>query len=485
MSGEVGFVRNVRGPVAYLDGLPDISVGEMVSSASGARGFVGSLHDDVAEVFLLSDQAVSPGEMFTRTGELLDIPVGDFLLGRSINPVGDPVDGKGKLAIGKNAVRMSLDEPAVGIAGRRFISEQFDTGIGVIDTIFPIGKGQRELIIGEQRSGKTQFLLDIIANLRGSGMICVYAIIGKPVVETRDIWLQLTENKLLDNTVLVMSIAADPAPLTFLAPQTAMTVAQYFQRQGKDVLIILDDMGVAARNYREMALVSNRPPGRESYPGDIFYQQARLLERAGCFNPTAGSGSITALPVVELVLAEFSAFIPTNLMGMTDGHILFKAALSQQGTRPAVDRFLSVTRVGSQTQQRLQNALAMRLKETLARGAQLEVVSRFGSELPAETRAALLARQQVEELLNQKPFVKISKEVQTVMFALPFSSFLKGKTAAFVKDIKPKLLAAFTTDPQLIEFAKQVFTKKDLAELFAAVETIVPVLSKYVSNQPN
>lgn len=482
MAEEVGFVRNVRGPVAYLDGLPDVAVGELLEAKSGARGFVGSLHDDLAEVFLLSDQVVSPGEMFSRTGGLLSIPVGDFLLGRAINSVGDPVDGGAKF---KGKEFLALDQPAAGIAGRRFITEQFDTGIGVIDTIFPLGRGQRELVIGEQRSGKTQFLLDIIANLSGSGVVCVYALIGKPVVETRDIWIQLTENKLMDHTVLIMSIAADPAPLTFLTPQTAMTVAQYFQRKGKDVLVILDDMGVAARNYREMALVSNRPPGRESYPGDIFYQQARLLERAGCFNASAGGGSITALPVIELVLAEYAAFIPTNLMGMTDGHILFRSALSQQGTRPAVDRFLSVTRVGGQTQQRLQNALAMKLKETLARGAQLELVSRFGSELPEATKAALLERQQVEELLNQKPFVKIPKEVQMVMLSLPFTSFFKGKQLPFVKEIKPKLLEAFNKDAALAEFAKKVFSFTDLAALFAGIETIVPALSKYVPNQPN
>ncbi len=469
-NSEVGFIRAVRGPVAYVDGLPNVAVGEMVADGNGARGFVGSLHDEIAEVFLLTESAVEPGQMFTRTGEFLDLPVGDFLLGRAVDPLGDPLDNQGKLAMGDKVERLSLDQPAPGIAGRRFITDQFDTGIGVIDTIFPIGQGQRELVVGEQRSGKTQFLLDVVANTADKGIVCVYALIGKPVVETRDIWLQLVEEKLMGHVVLVMSTAADPAPLTFLAAQSAMTVAQYFQRRGRNVLVILDDMGVAARNYREMALVSNRPPGRESYPGDIFYQQARLLERAGCFNQTAGGGSITALPVIELVLAEFAAFIPTNLMGMTDGHLLFKAALSQQGTRPAVDRFLSVTRVGAQTQPRLQNSLAMRLKEILARGQQLEVVSRFGSELPAETRAALLQKQQVEELLNQKALVSIDREVQTVIYALPFTTFFKDKDVAYVHRVKEPLLSAFKTDPELVDFAKGVFKKKDLTELITAIE---------------
>jgi len=476
---EVGFVQSVRSSVAYLDGLPGVGVGEMVTSQSGARGFVGSLLSDRVEVFMLTDQKIQPGEMFTRTEKFLELPVGDFLLGRAINPLGEPVDGLGALASNKDdKSAMLLDQPAVGISGRRFITEQFETGISAVDTIFPLGKGQRELIIGEQRSGKTQFLLDIVANLKGLGVICIYALIGKPVVETRNVWLQLSDNDLMKYTILVMTTATDPSPMTFLTAQSAMTVAQHFQRQGRDVLVILDDMGVQARNYREMALVSQRPPGRESYPGDIFYQQARLLERAGCFNPTAGSGSITALPVIELVLAEFAAFIPTNLMGMTDGHLMFKSALSQQGKRPAIDLFLSVTRVGGQTQQRLQNSLATKIKGVLARGSQLEVVSRFGSELPVETKAVLLQKQQIEELLNQKPFALVPKEIQTVLLGLPFTSWLKGKDLAFIRNVKEKLLSSFMDDPELRKFAREVFAKKDLTELFAGLETIKPQLDK-------
>lgn len=479
MAEEVGFVQGVRGPVAYLDGLPGVGVNELVVAQSGARGFVGSLLPNQVEVFLLTDQKVEPGEMFRRTGEFLSLPAGEFLLGRAINPLGEPVDGLGPLAVPPTGNgKMLLDQSAVGISGRRFITEQLDVGIAKVDTIFPLGKGQRELVIGEQRSGKTQFLLDVVSNLKGMGVICVYALIGKPVVETRDIWLQLSDNELMKYTVLVISTATDPSPMTFLTAQAAMTIAQHFQRQGRDILVILDDMGVHARNYREMALVSQRPPGRESYPGDIFYQQARLLERAGCFNQSAGGGSITALPVVELLLAEFAAFIPTNLMGMTDGHLMFKSALSQQGQRPAIDLFLSVTRVGGQTQERLQNALATKVKGILARGSQLEVVSRFGSELPLETKAVLLQKRQIEELLNQRPFMLIPKQIQTILLALPFTSWLKGKDVAFVRAAKEKLVSAFMDDPELRKFAREVFAKKDLPELFAAIETIKGHLDK-------
>ncbi len=473
---EVGFVESVRGPVAYVSGLPTLQMAELIESESGAKGFVGALRENLAEVFLLSGGGVKAKEAFRRTGEILTVPVGDFLLGRAISPLGNPVDEGPAFAKASAGQRASLYEPAVGISGRRFITEQFDTGISAVDTIFPMGKGQRELIIGEQRSGKTGFLLDVITNLGSKNVVCVYALIGKPVAEVRDVWRELNEKKLSANTVLVVAKATDPAPLTFLAAPAAMSIATFFQKKGRDVLVILDDMGVQARTYREMALISNRPPGRESYPGDIFYQQARLLERAGCFNATAGGGSITALPVIELMLPELSAFIPTNLMGMTDGHLLFSSSLSQQGQRPAIDLTLSVTRVGSQTQKRIQNLLATKIKEVLARGTQMEAVSRFGSELATQTKALIIQKQQIEELLKQKSGVNLPKEMQTVFLALPFTSFLQGKDVAFVKTHKDQIETALLTDLEIVKLCKQAFEKTELSQLYKAIEEMKPKL---------
>lgn len=502
---EVGFVQSVQGRIAFVDGLPSVQVGELVVSDDGTKGYVGGLFPDRVEVYLLSDRVVVPGQKFSKSGEYLEVLVGDFLLGRVINALGEPIDDKPlDFARGKGSgfrvhpegsprgftpmgpeEKRRIDQPAVGIAGRRFIEEQFDTGITVIDTLFPLGKGQRELLVGESRSGKSDFILDVVANQKERGVVCVYTLVGKPMVEVRDVWKRLEERGLLGYTVVVASTSTDPSPAIFLTPQTGLTIAQYFQSLGRDVLLILDDMGTHARNYREMSLLSGRPPGRESYPGDIFFQQARLLERAGCFTKEAGGGSITALPVIELALSEFAAFIPTNLMGMTDGHFLFRSGLAQQGRRPAIDLFLSVTRVGSQTQKRLQNLLAMKVKETLARGTQLEVVSRFGSELPLETQKILAQKDWILELLIQKPMSFVPKDAQTVMLAVPFTSILSGKDRAFVKANFDNLVSSLSSDPELAKLTKEVFTKKDLSELFAAVEGLKSTFLKYLIIVPD
>ncbi len=478
---EIGFVIGVQGRIAFVDGLPTVQVGELVETENNGLGYVGAILPERVEVYLLSTVDLEPGQAVRRKGEYLQLAVGDFLLGRVIDPIGRSLDGE--VVPAKKASEMSsvrIDQPAVGIGGRRFITEQFDTGITLIDSVFPIGKGQRELILGESRSGKSSFLIDLVANQKGTGVVCVYVLIGKPLNEARDVCSRLAQAGLLEQTVVVTSVSLDPAPLIVLAPAAGISVAEFFQRQGKDVLIILDDMGAHARNYREMSLVSGRAPGRESYPGDIFYQQAKIMERAGCFSKEAGGGSITALPVMELSLADFSGFIPTNLMGMTDGHLLFKAGLAQQGKRPAIDLFFSVTRVGSQTQQRVQNMLSMRIKQVLARGAELEVVSRFGSELPFETQQILRQKEQIEELLIQEELVRVPLDSQVILLSLPFTKFLAGKDGVFVKNNIKKILAGLETEESLKSARKEVFAKKDLEELLSFLNTLTPVFEKMV-----
>ena len=461
---EVGFVQSVRGQVVYIDGLPNISMGEVVVGERGAKGYVGSFYQDHAEVFLLEGSA-EPGEMFSRKGVGLEILVGDFLLGRVINPLGKVIDDKGGLN-SKNGEKNPVFRKSVGIVGRRFIENQFDTGIAVIDTIFPLGKGQRELFLGESRSGKTQTLIDIVANQAAKNVICIFALIGRPVAEVRGIWANLDKFGILPKIVFLVTSSADPSPLIFLAPHAAMSVAEWFAKSGRDVLVILEDMGSHARNYREMTLLSGGSPGRESYPGDIFYQHARIVERAGSFADQNGKplGSITLLPVLELASSDISSFIPTNLMGMTDGHLLFKPILSRQGRHPAIDLFFSVTRVGSQTQDRLQNKLATKIKEVLARGSELEIVSRFGSELPLETRQLLAQKKQIEELLSQPPRTFLSKNIQIMLLGLTFTSFLKNKDISFVKTNHQKLITALSKQ-KLPSF-------KELQELFAFLETL-------------
>ncbi len=426
------------------------------------------LFENWVEVYLLTNTNVEPGQIFKKSGDFLGIKVTDDFLGRVINPLGESIDEKAPFPTSQKEEKTPLDEKAPGIGARRYIEEQFQTGITVVDTLFPLGKGQRELIVGESKAGKSSFLVDIIANQKGRNVVCVLTLIGKPLSEVRDVWSQIKDKGLLEDMVMVVSTSADSAPMIFLTPQSAFTVADFFRKKDKDVLIILDDMGAHARNYRELSLVSGRPPGRESYPGDIFYQQARLLERAGCF--TQG-GSITALPVIELPLSDFQAYIPTNLMGMTDGHLLFRAVLSQQGQTPAIDLFLSVTRVGSQTQQRLQNAIATKVKETLARGTQLELVSSFGSELPEETKLILAQKDQIEELLIQRPGKFFSQEMQTVLLTLPYTQFLKNKSRIQVRDNFQGILGLFEKDPELKKIVEEVFKNKSIEELVTLLDS--------------
>lgn len=453
---EVGFVKSARDFLVYLDGVPSIKINDIVESEAGVRGLVTALLPDRVEVLLLDEGQITPGQMFHRSDINLSIPVGQFLLGRAVNPLGVPIDGKGPLAKTKADLSTQLDKPIPNIGSRKFINQQLITGVTLIDTLIPLGRGQRELILGDARSGKTDFLVDVIVNQKTTGIICIYASIGKPVAEVRGLIDLLRVNQALPYTVVVAASSTDIAPLIYLTPQAAFSIAEHFQSQGRDVLVILDDMGIHAKIYREISLLANKAPGRESYPGDIFYQHSHLLERAGNFNEGAGGGSITALPVIELGLSDFTAFIPTNLMSMTDGHLLFRSARYNQGHRPAVDIQLSVSRVGQQTQNRLQNLLANRIKKVLGGAAQLETVSRFSFELPLETQKILRQKDAIEELVKQPPLTNIPPETQMALLALPFTVFMADKDKDFIKQSRDIFLKALSSDSELVKFTKEM-----------------------------
>lgn len=478
---EVGFVKSIKNFLLYIDGLPTIKINDLVANEDGTRGWVSALLPDMAEVLLLDEGEVQPGQMFRYLNQRLTVPVGSFLLGRAVNPLGIPIDGKGLLAKTANTSSLELDLPALGVSSREFINRQFDTGITLLDTLVPIGKGQRELVLGDARSGKTDFLINVIVNQKQTGIVCIYASIGKPIAEVRTLIDILHLNNALSNTVVVATSSSDPAPLIFLTPQTAFTIAESFQRQGKDVLVILDDLGNHAKVYREIALLGNRPPGRESYPGDIFYQHAHLLERAGNFKKEAGGGSITALPVIELNLNDFTTLIPTNVMSMTDGHLLFKSALYNQGLRPAVDVSLSVSRVGQQTQSRVQNLLATKIKQILAQATQLDTVSRFSFELPMATQLVLRQREMLEELIKQPSLTHTLKELQIILLALPFTSLLQLRDREFIKKYKETIIEAFTTNPTLLAITKKAAQYQTETELIKDLEAAGPILQQIIS----
>ncbi|MBI4009337.1 hypothetical protein HY357_03820 [Candidatus Roizmanbacteria bacterium] len=476
---EVGYVISARGFLVHLDGLPSIRINDMVESDENLRGWVYSVDKDKVEVLMLSEGGVYPKQEFKRLASRLAVTVGDFLLGRSINPLGIPIDGKGVLTRSKNNPVLELDKEAPGIEYRQFIYKQFLTGITLIDTLIPLGKGQRELVLGDAHAGKTGFLLDVVMNQKNSGVIVVFALIGKPSVVVKNLIEILKSNQALSYTVIIATSSSDPAPLIFLTPKTAMTVAEYFQKKGKDVLLILDDLGSHAKIYREIALLSNKAPGRESYPGDIFYQHAHLMERAGNFLPSFGGGSITALPTIELNLNDFTTLIPTNLMSMTDGHLFFRSGLRATGQTPAIDISLSVSRVGRQTQDAVSNLLSTRVRQVLSEAQDLETISRFASELPSETQLVLLRREQILELLKQDPLTPTPKQIQVILLSLPFTSFFKDKNRLFVEKYKRIIVEAFLKDPRLIPITKAVNKLKTDEELIKLLEGAGGILATY------
>ncbi len=475
---EIGYVTSNRDFLVYLDGFPSIRIGDIVQSNEGIRGWVNSLGKSKVEVLMLDEGKIYLKQQFRRLESRLGIAVGDFLIGRAVNPLGVPIDGKGLLSHSKSTQILELEQPAPGIQYRKFITEQFITGITLIDNLIPLGRGQRELVMGDAHSGKTSFLTDLIISQKGTGTICIYAAIGKPSVTIRNLIDVLKANNAFEYTILIGSSASELAPLIFLTPQSALSAAEYFQRQGRNVLVILDDLGTHAKIYREISLLGNKSPGRESYPGDIFYQHAHLLERAGSFNQSIGGGSITALPVIELNLSDFTTLIPTNLMSMTDGHLLFRSSLHSQGQRPAVDLSLSVSRVGRQTQSPCVSAVSQRVRQLLSAASDLETVSRFSSELSPQTQLILRQKDMIMEILKQELSFVIPPQVQAAILTLPFTTFLQNKTKAHVVKFKNLLIQAFMQNPKLKEVTQIIPSLKDDFELISKLETVVPILEK-------
>lgn len=467
---EVGFVRSVRDFLGLIEGFPTASINDLVENEDGVRGLISSLLPNEVEVLFLDDGNIQPGQLFKKSNTGLRIPVGSFLLGRAVNPLGVAIDGKGALNKTTSDSLSELEKVAPGIEARELINQQLDTGVAIIDTLIPIGKGQRELVVGDARSGKTDFLLDVLINQQHTGTVCIYASIGKSISEVRNLLDTLQANKTFAYTCVVAAVSSDPAPLIFLTPQTAFSIAEYFQAQGKDVLLILDDLGNHAKIYREISLLGNKSPGRESYPGDIFYQHSRLLERAGNFKKEAGGGSITAIPVIEINLNDFTTLVPTNLMATTDGHLMFKSSLYNQGQRPAIDISLSVSRVGQQTQPQIMNLLATRLKQILAQADQLETISRFSFELPLATQITLRQKDMIEQLVRQQSLSYTPKQAQILLLTLPLTQ-LAGKIKKEISQKKQQdLIQAILTDPKLIELSKAALTIKDLNELITKLE---------------
>ena len=392
-TGEVGVVEEVLHSIVYINGLPGLHPNELVIFEDGQLGQTISLSRDKSEILLLSHSQIKVGEKVARTNSFFSITIGDDVLGNIIDPLGNPLEGK-KLGTG---IPREVDIIPPALSKRNLIKEPIETGVALVDLIIPVGKGQRELVIGDRKTGKTQFFIRTILNQTKKGNICIYASVGKKIIEIQEILGELKAKGVDKNSVVVASSASDAPGLIYLTPYTAMTIAEYFRDKGRDVIVILDDLTNHAMYYREISLLAGRFPGRNSYPGDIFYIHSKLLERAGNFT----KGSITCFPVAESILGDLSGYIQTNLMSITDGHIFFDSELAGLGRRPAINPFLSVTRVGQQAQTQLLRDLSRELSSFLITLEKLRDFIHFGAELSEDILQKLKLGDRVLEFFNQ------------------------------------------------------------------------------------
>ena len=458
---EVGYVTKSNGYLMYIEGLPTVKINTILTHQSGSKAIVTSLDKTSLLALMLDQTKPKPGDEFKIFAEHISIPVGPQVLGRVLSPMGETIDDKASLTkTGKAGLtrEVKIDSSAPGISKRHVVDEQFQTGLTIVDGLVPIGKGQRELIIGEPRSGVSAFIIDIIANQKNTNTICIYTAIGKSELEIKQYASSIESIGANSYSLLVAASSSSPAPLIMLAPQTGLTIAEQFAQDGHDVLVILDDMGLHAKYLREIALIAEQVPGRESYPGNIFNQHARLIERAGNFNQEKGRKpvSITLLPIIRVISESIASYITTNLMAMTDGHMLFSSELSAAGSYPSVDTAGSVTRVGRQTQHPLLRELSDRIRALLARYEEVRSYSRFGPELTQNTLATLNQSEIILELLRQEDHDYRDIPLQVALLALPFTRFLALKDASFVKRNKKIIVNTLREQPEFSQLYKSL-----------------------------
>ena len=403
---DVGTVLDVGDGIAHIYGLERAMAGELLELPHGVYGLVLNLElDNVGAVLLGDDFLIKEGDEVRRTGKIMDVPVGDALIGRVVNPLGQPIDGKGAI---QATERRPVEHPAPGIADRQSVNEPLQTGLKAIDAMVPIGRGQRELIIGDRGTGKTAIALDTIINQKGKDVICIYVAIGQKESTVARVVQKLEETGALDYTIVVSASASTGAPLQYIAPYAGVAMGEYFMYKGKHVLCVYDDLTKQAAAYRAMSLLLRRPPGREAYPGDVFYLHSRLLERAAKLSPELGGGSITALPIIETQAGDVSAYIPTNVISITDGQIFLGTDMFYSGIRPAVDVGLSVSRVGGSAQTKAMKQVAGQLRLDLAQYRELAAFAQFGSDLDAATKAQLDRGERLTEMLKQGQYEPMS-----------------------------------------------------------------------------
>jgi F-type H+-transporting ATPase subunit alpha len=456
---EVGQVLSVGDGIARVYGLDNVQAGEMVEFPGGIKGMALNLEtDNVGVVIFGSDATIKEGDTVKRTGAIVEVPVGKGLLGRVVDPLGNPIDAKGELT--NIAERRRVDVKAPGIIPRKSVHEPVQTGLKAIDTLIPIGRGQRELIIGDRQTGKTAVAIDAIINQKAvnSGtdekakLYCIYVAIGQKRSTVAQIVKTLADAGALEYTIIVAATASEPAPLQFLAPFSGCAMGEWFRDNGMHALIIYDDLSKQAVAYRQMSLLLRRPPGREAYPGDVFYLHSRLLERAAKLNEDNGGGSLTALPVIETQANDVSAYIPTNVISITDGQIFLETDLFYQGIRPAVNVGISVSRVGSSAQIKAMKTVAGPIKGELAQYREMAAFAKFGSDLDASTQKMLARGERLTELLKQPQYKPFAVEEQVAVIYAGTRGYLDRFPTARVQAFQEALLGKLkSTYPQFLE----------------------------------
>lgn len=468
---EVGTVVEVGDGIARVYGLEKVMAGELVEFDTGVLGLALNVEESNVGVVILGQFSdIREGGQVKRTGQIMQVPVGEAMIGRVVNPLGQPVDGKGPIA---TTEFRPVESQAPGVMARKSVHEPMQTGIKAIDAMVPIGRGQRELIIGDRQTGKTSIAIDAILNQKGNGMKCIYVAIGQKQSTVAQVVETLRRHGALEYTIVVTASASEPSPLLYIAPYSGCAMGEYFMYKGEHVLVVYDDLTKQASAYRELSLLLRRPPGREAYPGDVFYLHSRLLERAAKLNDELGGGSLTALPFIETQASDVSAYIPTNVISITDGQIFLEADLFYAGQRPAINVGISVSRVGGSAQIKAMKKVAGSLRLDLAQYRELQAFSQFGSDLDKSTKARLDRGARMMEILKQGVNQPLAVEQQVVSLYTAVKGFLDDIPVADVKRFEKDFLSFMESDHQ--DVLQSIRDTKDLvadneAALKAAIE---------------
>jgi len=473
---EVGTVLQVGDGIARIYGLKNVMAGELIEFPHEVMGMVLNLEEDnVGAILFGEDTLIKEGDQVKRTGRVMEVPVGDEMVGRVINPLGLPLDGKGKI---EATASMRLERKAPGVIYRQPVKEPLATGLKAIDSMIPIGRGQRELIIGDRQTGKTAIAVDTIINQKGKDVICIYVAIGQKASTVAKVVKTLEEFGAMEHTIVVAANASEPAPLQYIAPYAGAAIGEYFRDSGRHALVVYDDLTKHAWAYRQVSLLLRRPPGREAYPGDIFYLHSRLLERAAKMSDDRGGGSLTALPIIETQAGDVSAYIPTNVISITDGQIFLESGLFYSGVRPAINVGISVSRVGGNAQIKAMKQVAGRLRLDLAQYREMEAFAKFGSDLDEATQQQLRRGERLVEILKQDQYKPVSFEKQIAIIYAGTNGFLDKLPVGVLKRFEAEFIEYLEMKhPELLT---EVAEKKVLTDEWR--EKMNQVLETFIAN---